>query len=59
MRDAGLSLSDALRLAAGNPGYLLGGRGTLNPGAPADLIRFCLIDDAPRIDTVLLRGAPP
>lgn len=58
MRDAGLSLSDALRLAAGNPGRLLGGRGTLDAGAPADLIRFRLEDGALQIETVLLRGVP-
>ncbi len=56
LRDAGLSLADALRLATGNPGRLLGGRGTLERGAPADLIRFRLTDGALRIEAVLLRG---
>jgi len=37
---AGLTLSDALRLATANPGRFTGGRGVLRPGAPADLIAF-------------------
>jgi N-acetylglucosamine-6-phosphate deacetylase len=38
---AGLSLADALRLASDNPGrFVVGGRGRLAIGAPADLIRF-------------------
>lgn len=37
---AGLSLADALRLATQNPGRFLGGRGRLEVGARADLIRF-------------------
>lgn len=37
---AGLSLAQALRLATVNPGRFAGGRGRLEVGAPADLIRF-------------------
>ncbi|WP_342363453.1 N-acetylglucosamine-6-phosphate deacetylase [Terrarubrum flagellatum] len=39
-RMAGLSLADALRLAATNPGKIIGGRGAFAIGAPADLIMF-------------------
>lgn len=37
---AGLSLADALMLATVNPGRFIGGRGRLEVGARADLIRF-------------------
>lgn len=37
---AGIPLADALRLATQNPGRFLGGRGRLEVGARADLIRF-------------------
>lgn len=37
---AGLPLAAALRLATANPGRFVGGRGTLRPGAAADLITF-------------------
>jgi N-acetylglucosamine-6-phosphate deacetylase len=37
---AGITLADALRLATQNPGRFLGGRGRLEVGARADLIRF-------------------
>lgn len=37
---AGISLADALRLATQSPGRFLGGRGRLEVGARADLIRF-------------------
>jgi N-acetylglucosamine-6-phosphate deacetylase len=37
---AGLSLSDSLAMATGNPGRFAAGRGRLEPGSPADLIRF-------------------
>jgi N-acetylglucosamine-6-phosphate deacetylase len=37
---AGLTLAAALRLATANPGRIAGGRGTLRPGAPADLVTF-------------------
>lgn len=37
---AGISLADALRLATQNPGRFVGGRGGLEVGARADLIRF-------------------
>ena len=37
---AGLSLADALAMASRNPGRFAAGRGRLEPGAPADLMRF-------------------
>lgn len=37
---AGLPLATALRLATANPGRFTGGRGTLRPGAVADLVTF-------------------
>ncbi len=37
---AGIPLADALLLATANPGRLVGGRGRLEVGARADLIRF-------------------
>lgn len=37
---AGLVLADALRLATENPGRFVGGRGRLEVGARADIIRF-------------------
>jgi N-acetylglucosamine-6-phosphate deacetylase len=37
---AGLSLADGLRLATANPGKFVGGRGRLEVGEAADLIRF-------------------
>jgi N-acetylglucosamine-6-phosphate deacetylase len=37
---AGLPLAAALRLATANPGRFTGGRGTLRPGAAADLMTF-------------------
>jgi N-acetylglucosamine-6-phosphate deacetylase len=52
------SLADALTMATVNPGRFTNGRGVLEVGAPADLIRFH-IDDASRrmhIETAILRG---
>jgi len=55
---AGIDISVALQLATENPGALLGGRGTLEVGASADVLRFHWkpgfrdLD----IDTVLVRG---
>ncbi len=40
MTAAGLSLADALALATRNPGRFVGGRGTLDVGARADLVAF-------------------
>jgi len=40
----GTSLGDALKLATENPGQLVKGRGTLQVGADADLIRFHIDD---------------
>ena len=37
---AGLSLADAVRLATVNPGRFVGGRGRLEVGGDADLVRF-------------------
>jgi N-acetylglucosamine-6-phosphate deacetylase len=54
----GIGLADAIRLATGNPGRFVGGRGILRVGAPADLIRFGWEPDAPglRIETTLVAG---
>ncbi|GAB3759126.1 N-acetylglucosamine-6-phosphate deacetylase [Microlunatus parietis] len=58
VRLAGLSLADALRLATGNPGLLAGGRGTLEPGGPADLILFDFAagDPSLRLHQVVVAG---
>lgn len=54
----GLSLAEALRLATVNPGRFAGGRGRLEPGAPADLVRFDWARGARdlAIETVLVGG---
>jgi N-acetylglucosamine-6-phosphate deacetylase len=54
----GLTIAEALRLATVNPGRFAGGRGRLEPGAPADLIRFAWAPGAPtlEIETVLVAG---
>jgi N-acetylglucosamine-6-phosphate deacetylase len=52
MRMAGVSLADALRLATANPGALAGGRGRLEVGARADLIRFRHAPGAPALEVV-------
>lgn len=58
VRLAGLSLTDALRLATGNPGLLAGGRGALEPGGPADLILFDFAagDPSLRLRQVVVAG---
>lgn len=58
VRDAGLSLCDALRLATESPGRWVGGRGLLAPGQPADLIRFKWdeADQRPSLTGVWLGG---
>jgi len=55
---AGIGLGDALVLATVNPGRLLGRRGRLEVGAPADLIRFAWSPGANDldIDTVIFGG---
>ncbi len=52
------SLGDAVRMATENPGRLTGSRGTLRPGAPADLVRFAWDASQPelQIQTVLVQG---
>jgi N-acetylglucosamine-6-phosphate deacetylase len=54
----GLKLPQALRLATANPGSMAGGRGVLQPGTSADLVRFHWEPDAPRlaVDIVLAQG---
>lgn len=47
---AGLSLADGLLLASANPGRFVGGRGLLEVGAPADLIRFGWRPGAKRLE---------
>ena len=54
----GIGLGDALRMACGNPGRLVGKRGTLLPGSIADLVQFTF-DPARRdlqVETILVRG---
>lgn len=57
-RAAELTLAEALQMATVNPGRLVGGRGRLTVGAPADLIRFNWQPGANdlQIDTVLVAG---
>jgi N-acetylglucosamine-6-phosphate deacetylase len=56
---ADLTLATALRLATVNPGRFVGGRGTLRPGAPADLITFAWQPGDSTLDvrTVVASGA--
>jgi N-acetylglucosamine-6-phosphate deacetylase len=55
---AGLTLGDGLRLATENPGHIVGGRGRLAVGAPADLMQFAWQEGKPRLEVlaVWLRG---
>ncbi len=55
---AGLTLSEGLRLATGNPGRIIGGRGRLAVGAPADLMQFSWHEGQRRlkVSAVWLRG---
>lgn len=55
---AGLSLADALAMATVNPGRFAGGRGVLEAGARADLIRFTIDEASSRlqIQTVITSG---
>ncbi|MFC1432546.1 N-acetylglucosamine-6-phosphate deacetylase [Streptacidiphilus sp. N1-3] len=55
---ARLGLGEALQLATGNPGRFVGGRGRLEPGAHADLLRFAWSPGSRTLtaDTVLVRG---
>lgn len=54
----GIGLADALALSTINPGRFVGGRGRLEVGADADLIRFGWQpgDRALAVDTVILKG---
>ena len=58
VRESGLRLHDALDLASVNPGRWVGGRGRLEPGAPADLIRFEWdgMAQVPHVTDVWLQG---
>ena len=56
MRDGGLTLEEALRLATSHPGRLLDGRGVLAVGSRADLIRFRLGAGRLQIETVVHGG---
>jgi N-acetylglucosamine-6-phosphate deacetylase len=52
------SLVDAIRMSTENPGRLVGGRGVLQPGAPADIVRFTM-DSAQKsmsIDAVFIEA---
>jgi N-acetylglucosamine-6-phosphate deacetylase len=54
----GLSLSDALRLATRNPGAFAGGRGRLEVGSRADLMRFRFAPGEPqlRVERTVVAG---
>lgn len=58
VRDIGLGLDEALALATVNPGRRVGGRGRLEIGAPADLIRFEWngADRVPRVSGLWIEG---
>lgn len=59
VRQAGLSLADALALATTHPGRWVGGRGVLAVGQSADLLRFGFdptLDNAPRVTGVWCQG---
>lgn len=55
---AGCSLADAVTMATRNPGRFVGGRGFLQVGQRADIVRFTLDEDqrSARIHTVLVSG---
>ena len=57
-RDCGLQLHEALELATVNPGRWAGGRGRLEVGARADLMRFEWdgVAPVPRVTAVWLQG---
>ena len=59
VRLARITLADAVRMATLNPGRFAGGRrGTLRPGAPADLVRFRWQpgDETLHVEAVLVAG---
>ena len=59
VRLARITLGDAVRMATLNPGrFAGGGRGTLRPGAPADLVRFGWQpgDETLQVEAVLVAG---
>lgn len=52
------SLADAIRMSTGNPGRLIGDRGTLRTGASADIVRFTMEGEQKcmNIDAVVIEG---
>jgi N-acetylglucosamine-6-phosphate deacetylase len=58
VNQAGLSLSEALALITSSPGHLVGGRGVLAVGQPADLLalRWDGSNSVPAVAEVWLRG---
>ena len=58
VHQAGLSLGDALKLVTVHPGRWVGRRGQIQPGQPADLVRFAWDGDrtVPRVTDVWLQG---
>ena len=54
----GVTLAQALMMATANPGRFLGGRGVLEVGARADLIRFTVDGRVPtmKLETVIVGG---
>ncbi len=55
---AEISLGESIQMATVNPGRFAGGRGKLQVGMPADLVRFSLEDGGTglRIERVLVKG---
>jgi len=52
----GVSLAQAIGMATVNPGQFVGGRGVLEVGARADLIRFSVNEMTMTLDTVIVGG---
>ena len=52
----GVSLAHAIGMATVTPGQFVGGRGVLEVGARADLIRFSVNEMTMTLDTVIVGG---
>jgi N-acetylglucosamine-6-phosphate deacetylase len=53
---AGISLAESLTMATINPGRFVGGRGALQVGARADLVRFTVDELSMHIESVIVGG---
>jgi N-acetylglucosamine-6-phosphate deacetylase len=55
---AGISLGESIQMATANPGRFAGGAGVMQPGMPADLVRFIIEGGGSglRIERVLVKG---